>query len=404
MNTKNRLWTAMFASTLLVAPLAQADGHEIQALKNQVQLLMQRIEQLEQTQTQPQVVQSGNVAAPVVTSGNSRVRLNVSGQINRGVLVADDGENTDSFHVDNDASSSRLRLIGEADLSPTLTVGTAIEVELASNSTAAVNQNDKSGVGSGTFSERRVEFYFDDDNWGKLWVGQGWTASEDTSEYDLSGTALAGYSSTADMAGGLLFRNSDGSLSATNVGSVFLNFDGLGRRDRVRYDTPNLNGVTLSVSAVEGDAWDAAVTYAAKYSYAEVVAALAYSKPQDLASHDSRVNGSVSALFNSGFNVTLAAGQDDTNTSADPEFYYAKLGYQANLNAMGITAFSVDYHHTDEIGAGLDEGKSYGLQLVQNFDDWSSEGYVGLRTYELERSGASFQNLDVLLLGGRVKF
>ena len=403
MNTQNRLLTAMLASSMLVAPLAQADGHELQALKNQVQLLMQRIEQLEQQP--PQVVaQQTSVSAPVVTSGNNKVRLNISGQINRGVLVMDDGDNTDTFHVDNDASSSRIRLIGEADLSDTLTVGTAIEVELASNSTASVNQVDKSGVGSGTFSERRVEFYFTDANWGKLWVGQGWTASEDTSEYDLSGTALAGYSSTADMAGGLLFRNSDGSLSATNVGSVFLNFDGLGRRDRLRYDTPNLNGVTLSVSAVEGDAWDAAITYAAKYSYAQVVAALAYSDPQDLASHDSRVNGSVSVLFNSGFNVTLAAGEDDAGTSADPNFYYAKLGYQANLNRMGLTAFSVDYHHTDEIGVSMDEGKSYGLQLVQNFDDWSTEGYVGLRTYELERSGGSFQDLDVLLMGGRVKF
>ncbi len=403
MNIQNRLLTAMLASSMLVAPLAQADGHELQALKSQVQLLMQRIEQLEQQP--PQVVaQQTPMAAPVVTSGNNKVRLNISGQINRGVLVMDDGDNTDTFHVDNDASSSRIRLIGEADLSDTLTVGTAIEVELASDSTASVNQIDKSGVGSGTFSERRVEFYFTDANWGKLWVGQGWTASEDTSEYDLSGTALAGYSSTADMAGGLLFRNSDGSLSATNVGSVFLNFDGLGRRDRLRYDTPNLNGVTLSVSAVEGDAWDAAITYAAKYSYAQVVAALAYSDPQDLASHDSRVNGSVSVLFNSGFNVTLAAGEDDAGTSADPNFYYAKLGYQANLNRMGLTAFSVDYHHTDEIGVSMDEGKSYGLQLVQNFDDWSTEGYVGLRTYELERSGGSFQDLDVLLMGGRVKF
>jgi len=405
MKFKQRVLVSALALAMVPAPAVMADGHDIQALKNQVQMLLQRIEQLEQKQQQTDVVvkQQQKPNKQVVTSGNDKVRLSISGQVNRGVLITDDGDSSDVFHVDNDASSTRFRLIGEADVSDTFTVGAAVEVEIKSDSTADVSQVSTSGTG-GTLNERRLEFYLADDNWGKVWVGQGWTASEDTSEYDLSGTALAGYSATADMAGGMLFRSSGGALSDTTVGDVFTNLDGLGRRDRLRYDTPTFNGLTLSASVMEGDAWDVAVTYAGEYSYAQVVAALAYSDPNDLGSHDSRVNGSVSALFNNGFNVTLAAGQDDGSGAGDPQFYYGKLGYKTQLNSAGSTAFSIDYHHTDEIGSTLDEGSSYGIQAVQVIDAWSTELYMGFRTYELERAGADFQNIDAFILGGRVKF
>ena len=45
-----------------------------------------------------------------VTSGQDRVKLAVSGQVNRAVNIADDGKNTAAYYVDNDASNSRVRL------------------------------------------------------------------------------------------------------------------------------------------------------------------------------------------------------------------------------------------------------------------------------------------------------
>ena len=62
-----------------------------------------------------------------------KVKLTVSGQVNRGILYADDGEQTDVFHVDNDNSSTRVRFVGEAKPHDNLTIGANIEVQFESN-------------------------------------------------------------------------------------------------------------------------------------------------------------------------------------------------------------------------------------------------------------------------------
>lgn len=387
--------------TALMTPAAVWAG-EVEDLKAGMQKMMERIDQLE--------AQKGSAGKPAVTSGNKNVRLSLSGQVNRGLLFVDDGEETEVHNVDNDASSTRIRFIGEADASDTLTVGAAIEVQLESNSTADVNQlTTSSGAGTDNFTQRRLEVYFSDKNLGKLWLGQGWTASEGTSEEDLSGTALAGYSDTDLLAGGQIFRNADNTLALTenngkalNVKSAFTNMDGLGRNDRVRYDTPSFGGFTLATSLTQGEAKDVVVKYKAGYEGVKVAAALAY---VDLDSTDveDQVNGSVSLLLDGGLNATFAAGSQSTADNRDPSFYYTKLGYK-----MGVHAFSVDYHRSDDTLSGAaavgDEATSYGAQYVRTIKDWSTEAYVGIRNYELDRTGSDFQDVLGVLAGARVKF
>jgi len=68
-------------------------------------------------------------AAPVfaegntIFSGNSGVTLKFSGQINRGILLTDDGVDTESFFVDNDNSSSRFKISAEGAISEGLRAG-----------------------------------------------------------------------------------------------------------------------------------------------------------------------------------------------------------------------------------------------------------------------------------------
>ncbi|WP_051560061.1 porin family protein [Marinobacterium jannaschii] len=413
MKMQATLISAAIAASIIATPSVEAGASEIDMLRAEIQRLTNRVNQLESQsiRTEQQAAEAESKAEQAmatadhkVSSGNDKIRVSVSGHINRALMVADDGQESDFYHVDNDSSSTRIRFLGEGDVSPNFTVGTAFEAEFESNSTATVNQNAKSDVNSPDFKERRLEFYFDHTAWGRIWVGQGWTASEDTSEYDLSGTALAGYSSTADIAGGILFRDSAGNLTGDSVGAVFVNMDGLGRADRIRYDTPELAGLQLSASAVEDDAWDLALKYGADYGATKVVGAIAYSDPAS-SSVDNTVNGSVSVLFGSGLNLTFAAGQQELSGGGDdPSFYYGKLGYITRLSSAGSTAFSIDYHHTEDILTAGDEGKSIGLQAVQNFDDWATEGYIGYRNYELERTTGNVQDVDALIAGARVKF
>jgi predicted porin len=105
------------------------------------------------------------------------------------------------------------------------------------------------------------------------------------------------------MAGGILFYDDDTDAlsTATNIGSVFSNFDGLSRRNRVRYDSPAFWGFQLSGSLLS-DGGDVALRYAAKWGEDwKFAAAVAYADPQ--ATSDTvanQYNGSASILHSSG--------------------------------------------------------------------------------------------------------
>lgn len=416
MKMQKKLLTVSIAASLACFSTTSvlAAGHtEVEALRAQIEAMTKRLDQLEVQSANAEKMAaaaeekaqmaSQSSAGKGIQSGNDKVRVTLSGHVNRGLLWADDGESSNVYHVDNDASSTRMRIIGEADVSDDMTVGAAMEIQLESNSSSSVTQDDEDGTTSDGFTKRRAEVYFASKQYGKLWVGQGWTASEGTSEVDLSGTDLAGYSATTDMAGGIKFRESSGALTTTTAGNVFTNYDGQGRQDRIRYDTPAFGGFTFSAGAIENDVWDTALRYSADYDGTKVVGAVAYSEP-DSSSVDSRVNGSVSVLLQGGMNLTLAAGEQDAASGSDPSFYYAKLGYKTRMNDAGMTAFSVDYHSADDVDMDGDEATNYGFQVVQKIDSWSAETYLGWRTYELDRSGINLQDIDALIAGARVKF
>ncbi len=413
MKMQKKLLAVAISGTLAMLSAAPASAAEIDTLRAQIEAMTKRLDQLEkQTAQAEQKAMDAEAKAEMasksgtskgILSGNDKVRVTVSGHVNRGLLWADDGDQDNVYHVDNDASSTRLRVIGEADVSNDLTVGAAMEVQFESNSSASVNQLDDTNVGNDNFTQRRLEVYFDNKRYGKLWVGQGWTASEGTSEVDLSGTDLAGYSDQSVLAGAILFRSTTGMLTGTDVGDVFNNLDGRGRADRVRYDTPSFAGVTASASLIEGDAWDTALRYSADYNGMKIAGAIAYSDPNS-PTVDNQVNGSVSLLLAGGLNLTLAAGERDNVSGTDPSFYYGKVGYQTRLSNAGMTAFSIDYNRSDDFAMAGDEGTGYGIQAVQKIDAWATEAYIGWRNYELDRVGSNLLDIDAVIAGARVKF
>jgi hypothetical protein len=341
----------------------------------------------------------------LVTSGKDSIKLSLSGQVNRGVLIADDGNNTHVFHVDNDNSSTRVRFIGTGNFNQDLSVGTQFEVQFESNSTAAINQFSSRGVGPNNFTERKLEFYVDSKRLGRVWVGQGSTASDGSSEVDLSGTGVIASSKVNDMAGGLIFSRAGAQPLAGDVtiGRAFSNLDGLSRDDRVRYDTPSFQGFKASASTIAGGRWDVAGRYSGELLDTKLAAAVAYW--ERTGSHG--VSGSVSGRHKSGVNLTFAAGNRDFNAVGrnDSSFFYVKLGYLRKFfPKLGDTALAVDYFHGDDQSATGDDSQSYGAFIVQNFDRIATEFYIGGRVYDLDRPGARFQNIVAILSGARIKF
>lgn len=341
-------------------------------------------------------------------SGATGIKLKVSGQVNRAMLFTDDGNNSDTFFVDNANSSTRFRFTGSGDLDSDTSLGFVIETQIQSNSSTDVNQNNDTTNDGATFTERKMEVYIDSKTMGRVTLGQGDMASNGTSEVDLSGTSVIGYSSVEDMAGGLFLNDkTSNTLTGTKVGNVFNNYDGLSRRDRIRYDTPSFNGFQLSTSAGDNGRYDAAARYKASFGDIAFDSAVAYSNDNN---DNDTYNGSFSFLHKvSGISLTAAAATVDLDNSADPRdplMYYVKLGWQTkDMTAYGATAFAVDFGYNEDTLTADDESKSYGIFVVQNLDRVGTELYAGVRNYEYDAPGATkYDDMLAVMAGARVKF
>ena len=403
---RGKMKTLLLLAT--VAAFAGSGGpavaETIDELKAQLQALTQKVQELEVEQARIKDKTEGITPnKPAVTSGKQGVRLAISGQVNRAVLYADNGDDGEFFHVDNDNSSTRVRFIGTGRFNEDFSVGSVIEVQFESNSTAALRVNQDGPAGPNNFTERKLEVYGDSRRFGRLWVGQGDTASNGTSEQDLSGTGVIAYAGIPDMAGGIAFNGVTG--LGPRINQAYSDLDGLSRDDRVRYDTPSWQGFKASASILERGDWDVAGRYRGDINGTKVVTALAFADATSSRRDFSQVNGSVTALFPVGVNVTFAAGLRDREfRDDDATFFYGKLGYLFDPFGLGNTALVVDYGQANDLDRDGDEFRAFGAFIVQNFDRIATEFYAGVRDHQLDRPGEDFDDIIAAISGARVKF
>jgi hypothetical protein len=74
--------------------------------------------------------------ASPVSSGGNKVVLSISGQVNRALLWGNDGHDSKLHQVDNNNSSTRFRIVGEAKPMYDTVVGMDLETEIRPNSSA----------------------------------------------------------------------------------------------------------------------------------------------------------------------------------------------------------------------------------------------------------------------------
>ena len=390
----------------------------IKEQQQQLDSLQQQMKQLKQTATeaQTQAKEAKSVAeevkttvvAPIekgVTSGQERVRLAISGQVNRAVNMVDDGKNTKAYYVDNDASNSRVRFVGTAKTTDDLTLGAKIELAIAPNESADVSQgNEESGD---FFDQRWAEVSLDSKRFGKLSLGKGDTASNNSAEVDLSKTDVIQYASIADIAGGIRFRqkNGDDTLTDVSVSDAFKDLDGLSRKSRVRYDTPTFYGFHLAGSAVSDQRYDGSLWWGGQGFGFKAAGAVAVAYPNE-DNTDLQYDGSFSLLHEAtGLNLTLSAALQERDNQGDANNMWVKVGWLTRFFSFGETAFAVDYDRSVNLPTGTDEGYSAGAAIVQQFEDYGTELYMQYRLYSLDRDAdPNVQDINVGTIGARVKF
>ena len=328
----------------------------------------------------------------------------VSGQLNRAFNVMNDSKGTDYYPVDNSTSPSRLKFVGARKLDADLSLGTRIELGIAPDISSQVSQTNQS---PGTwFDQRWTEISFTT-GYGKISLGKGDTASNGTAEVDLSRTDVIQYASIADIAGGMLFRQTlkPYSLTTVKVSDVFQDRDGLSRQSRIRYDTPECHGLTFACSLVTHQRSDAAIFWSANKPGFKTAAAFAVSNPE-IDGHDLQYDGSFSVLNpGSGLNLTLSGGLEEREVQTNASNLYAKIGWIAKINEYGDTAFGIDYTKSKNLPMPEDSAHSEGFAVIQFWDCISTEVYFLYRRYVLDReSGLEVGDIPIYSFGVRVKF
>ncbi len=168
------------------------------------------------------------------------LKVELSGQVNRAFMAADDGVDTETFFVDNVNSGSRFRFVASGDVSPGLKAGVLYEMEFQGNESHLVSMPGTSPGREVTpqLRERHAAVFLQG-GWGKVTLGQSDGAANGGAEVDLSGTQVAHYAFGSLIGGGIMFRDSAGGfgptiLSTTNLQDFESRYDSALRHARVR--------------------------------------------------------------------------------------------------------------------------------------------------------------------------
>lgn len=404
------------ASALAAAPAQAQSARELAAMRQQIEALQElvrsqaealeaqsrRLNELEQ-QAEAQRAEPPVTRRSGVASGRSETRLQVYGQVNRGVLYGNNGDDSQAFFVDNSASSSRFGLLAEAAVEG-VTLGSRLEFDAVSNPSSGGVSGDAFGPDDGSFNfrERHIDVFVSHPSYGRLSLGQGSNAGDGAQEVDLGGTSVGGgYSDIAALGGSLRFDKERGG-SVVRVRNAFSNFDP-GRDDRIRYDTPTFAGFTASGSVNTDGQSELALRWGGAFDNGLRAALGAHVQwPSDF---DHQVGASGSLLWN-GVSATVAGAVRETKSGddRDPWNVYGKLGYDFSAFRIGGTSVAADVFYGEDIAAKGDESTSLGLFAVQRIDPAATDLYLGYRFYGLSAADVNFSDVHAVLTGARIRF
>src|SRR5262244_1776695 len=253
--------------------------------------------------------------ATTARKGNRKMSLTVTGQVNRIVAWYDDGKTSTTYYgLDNTNSSSRYILSGNAKVTPKVSMGFEIMIEIEAGGTSSkVNQFDEDGklvsfipnvnigstspavnTGIPSFNAHNTDPYFGDARhvawWmehadlGRLTVGR-WESAGVLGTIDLTGHIFLPASAAFGLLnGGFFIRGPGGQVYTTRWADIAdPAANNPGRTELVRYDSPSWNGFIYSASIAEaGDYWGTMLRYANEFNGFRLAGTVGYERVTDI--------------------------------------------------------------------------------------------------------------------------
>jgi len=237
--------------------------------------------------------------ATTARKGNRKMSLTITGQVHRTVIWYDDGHFSKTYYgLDSTNSSSRFSLLGNAKVTPDITMGFEIVIEIEAGGTSSkVSQLDEDGKvgaqigGTASFNASNVDAYFGDARRAAWWIERKDVGRLTVGRYesagviqtvDLGGVGLAASSSFILLNGSFFIRGPAGEFYGMTWGSIGDPAASQGRTELVRYDSPAIHGFIFSASIAEaGDYWGTMLRYAGEFNGVRVAAGFGYENARD---------------------------------------------------------------------------------------------------------------------------
>src|SRR6202041_1437499 len=128
-----------------------------------------------------------------ISSGGDKVKLSLSGQVDRALLYGNDGRSSALRNVDNIISSTRFRLLGEArPFADSTTVGINLEMEIRPNlsNQQTIEQSLPQAAGNVSPTIRQADVFVANQDYGGGGVGFGRTGPYPPNKFYTSGPFL----------------------------------------------------------------------------------------------------------------------------------------------------------------------------------------------------------------------
>lgn len=399
--------------------------------------------------------------ATTARKGNRKVSLTVSGQVNRAIMYWNDGVDSNTFFgLDNTNSSTRFGFSGSAKISPAVSAGFSILIDVADKArtyTVSQGNEDASGAGGTTGPNGDHFLRLRDANWwlehsalGRVTVGRLTTAGA-VAGIDLAGIQVVASSSPGLVGGGLAFRT-----PANGFGPTLNQITDAGgypttRGEGVRWNSPTFAGFTVGASIAEAASVEIVngtttgrnlgvdLRYAGEFSGVRIAAGIGWEKFEG--NGDGVLNASTTVQNKTeqwGGSLALmhvptglfVQGDYLKNTSTGVGVYAAgspaerdatrwliQAGIAQNFFGIGRTSLYGEYGRADDwlFAKGIaivgdipnspgDAVRWWGLGVVQTIDAAAMDLYLGYRNFDANWNNGDYQGLHVVTGGARIRF
>jgi predicted porin len=391
--------------------------------------------------------------ATTARKGNRKVSLTISGWVNEGVFWWDDGTERNVYVGTNSLEQSRFKFSGNAKISNGWSAGYTLEIGVQGAASNKWDQINADGSSPNTLTVRKSNWHLKSDHYGKVTVGLEGTATYHLLD-DADSTATRSFSDAqaAAVAQGAFFLRSGGNGVGGGAFGTGLRWSDIlrgvdngtpgqnGRRNIVRYDSPEIAGFVLTASWGEDDMAGVALTFEKTFGDFSVLAKAGYehnsdenaSKCSSLPGQDCAWWGAAATIMHVPTGLYVYGGfgrnQDDTEDAFDPlaegtdKMWFIQAGIERKFIVLGTTTIFGDYRH-DDAGSNLSANPTgiagdfvrtsdlnfVGTGVIQNIEAAAMDLYVVYRHAEGDVNAASgtsiaLDDFDMVITGAMIKF